>query len=857
MRASLFVSFSVSFCIYSCTRLMICGALVTKELRECLQSLIELVYESYGDKHLRKRHKGTCSWIFSHENYRCWLEDDDHPILWIYGGPGFGKTVLSAVLSKEPISDQQTSFDQECSVAYFFCDDIDNRLNTVHALLTNILAQHLRQDPNALIHFSNEPVYNIHKEKTEWTVEMLWGVFSGIVNDEKLKPMIVIIDALGMLLGHASFCGCPVDNPANSTDECKEEARTAFLDKLWDLFNGNLANLIGKRLKIVITSRPQISIESYFPSVVKIPLDSNNLNDIASYVHASILQLKKRNFPVELRQEIQEVLIEGSNGVFLWVHLILYDLQTSSRTSPLAIRRRLKTLPKSLPDLYRNILLEIKPENLEAAHKILQWVVWAERPLTLQELAIAIAIQPGHKSMSALSDAMEPDLENVLRSIFGALIMVQDNSVYFVHQSTKDFLRGVISISGEQFSLQSNESNLHITISCLTYLSFDEFETRTVASDLVSHPNKVSVDGSFFHYSCYWLEHMRQLDDDTLKSLSNGLPDLYGKILQISPDDLIIANNILRWVVWAERPLTLQELAIAIAIQPGNKSMSALSDAMEPDLENVLHSIFGALIVVQNNSVCFVHQSLKKFLKHIDLIPNAGLSLQSNDANLHITISCLTYLSFDKLETRPVSFDPVSHSNIASVDDSFFHYSSCYWPDHMKQLNDELQRTPLLKTAFLNFAQSETKMEASWSIYRATTVLPLLELKPYAMAIHYGLPNLVQFLSDNRVDVNPRHSPQGNALLEEACDDKDDIVRFLVEQGADVNAQGGYYGNVLQAAAYEGKDDIVRYLVDQGADVKAQGGHFGNALQAARRQGHTYIVDYLVGRGSDLSSHLG
>jgi Cdc6-like AAA superfamily ATPase len=191
------------------------GKLVTKELCECLRSLNESGYESYQDKHFRKRHEGTCSWMFSHKNYRSWLENEDNLILWIHGGPGFGKTVLSAVLSKELITDQRVSFGQECSVAYFFFDDKDDRLKSSYPLLTNILAQLLRQNPNALIHFFNEPVYNIDKEKTVWTVEMLWRVFRRIVNDEKLKPTIVIIDALGMFLSHRTRCqGCPVENSA-------------------------------------------------------------------------------------------------------------------------------------------------------------------------------------------------------------------------------------------------------------------------------------------------------------------------------------------------------------------------------------------------------------------------------------------------------------------------------------------------------------------------------------------------------------------------------------------------------------------------------------------------------------------
>jgi hypothetical protein len=77
---------------------------------------------------------------------------------------------------------------------------MDGRLKTSHALLTSVLAQLLRQNPNALIHFSNEPVYSFDEVMKMWTIEVLWGVLSRMISDEKLKPVIVIIKLSWLLL---------------------------------------------------------------------------------------------------------------------------------------------------------------------------------------------------------------------------------------------------------------------------------------------------------------------------------------------------------------------------------------------------------------------------------------------------------------------------------------------------------------------------------------------------------------------------------------------------------------------------------------------------------------------------------
>jgi hypothetical protein len=231
-------------------------------------------------------------------------------------------------------------------------------------------------------------------------------------------------------------------------------------------------------------------------------------------VKSNVLDLQQLKIPIDLRNEIKEVLIKGSNGMFLWVYLILYDLQTSTQASPYAIRQKLKSLPKDLPDLYNRILRNIKPEDLEVANTILRWVVWAERPLTLHELTVAIAIRPGQRSMDALSEMMEPDLERILRSILGAMVITQNNEVHIIHQSAKDFLKDPDWMESERFSLQSNEANLYISISCLTYLSFEEFEYAPVEDEYPWNYHEVieqqNNESKFFRYSStHWLDHIR------------------------------------------------------------------------------------------------------------------------------------------------------------------------------------------------------------------------------------------------------------------------------------------------------------------------------------------------------------
>jgi hypothetical protein len=160
--------------------------------------------------------------------------------------------------------------------------------------------------------------------------------------------------------------------------------------------------------------------------------------------------------------------------MFLWVSLILDDLKNSNTTKPRIIREKLRALPPTLPDVYKDILRKIKPENIPAANTILQWVVWAVRPLSLQELAVATAIKPHYTSLSSMQDEMELDMKMVLRSIFGPLIKVDANdTIHLVHQSARDFLRSDYAHEFlANWHLSSAESNLQLAIGCLVYLLF-------------------------------------------------------------------------------------------------------------------------------------------------------------------------------------------------------------------------------------------------------------------------------------------------------------------------------------------------------------------------------------------------
>ncbi|KAF8252005.1 hypothetical protein K440DRAFT_595040, partial [Wilcoxina mikolae CBS 423.85] len=179
----------------------------SQEYIDCRKSLKPSDYKSYRDDLLLRRHENTCTWILDDQRYRTWNEKDGQAILWISGGPGFGKSVLSSFLTQE-ITRGKTN---QLYLNYFFCDDKDERLRTAHAILVNLLTQLLEQIPDVIMHFLAESEYTTTKEKTAWNYGMLWRVFERIMNDTHCGKIYILIDAL---------------------DECEEESCTKLLKQL-------------------------------------------------------------------------------------------------------------------------------------------------------------------------------------------------------------------------------------------------------------------------------------------------------------------------------------------------------------------------------------------------------------------------------------------------------------------------------------------------------------------------------------------------------------------------------------------------------------------------------------------------
>ncbi|KAG8526793.1 uncharacterized protein KY384_008222 [Bacidia gigantensis] len=418
-----------------------------------------------------RRVDGTCEWLTQHPHYQDWLADASHPILWISGGPGKGKTMLATYITEvlQPVVDAADNI-----LLYYFCSNRDKNRNTALTIMRGILHQYIDLSP----HLANDIKNSFEgTETTKYTISSfasLWRVFLTLLQQSTSSQVVCVLDGL---------------------DECEKESLRQLLDAV-----GNYLSKSGEkarpRLKLIILSRPQVAVlESKLGQYQQIKLDASDTeisHDVERYIFAKVAELaSEQNLSEKMVAQVQHNLLAGADGTFLWVGFVANELQGRSWSK---IDEILRHVPKGLGGIYQRLLQQICDK--EALVPIMQWVVLAARPLTLEELTVAAGI----KTASTLPATQVT--KNRLR-FGGLLVKVEGDVVNLVHESAKEFFQSdQVDIKGINMFHMSQDTHRTLMQTCLAHV---ERGYRNLGS-----LHGKSEDDPFLSYaSQYWPVHFQ------------------------------------------------------------------------------------------------------------------------------------------------------------------------------------------------------------------------------------------------------------------------------------------------------------------------------------------------------------
>lgn len=422
-----------------------------------------------------RRADGTCEWLTQHRCYQEWLEDANLPLLWISGGPGKGKTMLAIYITEvlQPVVGAA-----ENVLLYYFCSNRDRNRNTALTILRGIIFQWIDLHPQLAQYIKNSFEGTETTKSTVSSFVSLWNVFLTLLRQSTSSQVVCVLDGL---------------------DECEKQSLRQLLDAIGNYLS-NSRNTSKPRLKLIILSRSHpVVLESRLGQYQQIKLDDSDTeisHDVERYITAKVTELaSEQNLSKEMVAQVHQALLAGADGTFLWVGFVANELQGRSWDK---INEIIHRVPKGLGGVYQRLLQQI--DDKEALVPILQWVVLAARPLTVDELTVAAGIETS-------SNLTAVEVTKHRLRFCGPLVKIEGDVVNLVHESAKEFFQSnQVNIKGINMFHMSHGTHRALLRTCLAHVE------RSYGSS--SRIDERSSHDSLLHYAGqYWPVHFHHAID--------------------------------------------------------------------------------------------------------------------------------------------------------------------------------------------------------------------------------------------------------------------------------------------------------------------------------------------------------
>jgi hypothetical protein len=388
--------------------------------------------------------------------------------------------------------------------------------------------------------------------------------------------------------------------------------------------------------------------------------------------------------------------------------------------------------------------------------------------------------------------------------------------------------------------------------------------------------------------------------EGALEILPQDLDKTYERIVdQIEkqePQLQLLAQKILTWVFYATRPLSIEELVDAVAIDDTCLTRRDLDSNAYP--EEAIFEACANLLTQEMSSVRPIHYTVQEFFmkpRNNSSSTTLNCTANRNLAYTHLTNCCIRYLMLNSVADTPcddgedlqnrLHINPlVAHSAYAF--DHYFVRLDNVSPDLQQNLNNLLLGSKQSLASILQLRKLRDNSEwgnilASFSpfpddifpediiyataLFNSAQLLSIndrwKDLKAPQYALHRaagaGIVDAILPLIKAEQDVRGEDTHRLTPLYYACEGGYVEICRLLIKFGANINAQGGYYGNALQAAFGKGHEAVMKILIEKGANVNAQNGYYGNALQATSERGYEAIVKLLIEKGANVNAQGG
>ncbi|KAI5783940.1 ankyrin repeat-containing domain protein [Peziza echinospora] len=797
-----------------------------------------------------KRHHDICAtrlgssgtWLTESQKFLSWRNREPTPdtvdrILCCYGNPGAGKTVMSSLVIENLFKFRSDHQGGNIGVAVLYSDYRDHASQTGKNILGSLLQQLLLLLPSIPVEVQ-EQLVSVQMQRKHVETVHISQMLKKIVKE--FHSVFVCIDAIDEL------------DPKTCNEllvSLREQLPTA---KMFLTGRPTVRDTIIRALKMSAHPPEEFIIKA-------------SESDIQSFL-SNELEIDKNITPdamnSELHAEILHKLTEDSKGMFLLPRLqiktVLQEVTIWKRRNALA------TLPQSLDEAFSDMVGRILKTSSSLSpslgERTLTLLHLAYRPLTLQEVQDALAVEPG---TTERNESNVPCRETILKTCLGLVMVDEETStVRFVHFTLEEHFKQ----HGRRY-FPNGHSNLAEL--CLTYLTYREVYILGPAETYqgLSHRTR-------FHYSnhgyddftrqkhsnwqrfqelqprFHFLEYAALHWGDYVRESGAGGEALKGLVMKLlRPSDSTAAYP----CAFDRLPLTIVEYhsEFSIALTGPHVASYFGLETYVPHLIGHSQGRIELLIAVLRG-----HEGLASALleRGVDvnstdgrgeyLLPRAGRSLAQflSSKILHqpsirkIAIGCRpapeTVLGASALicaaklgHAGVVELLLARGANVESRDEKGI--TPCMWA--AKEGHEGIVRLLLAKGADVRAKDKKG-------------------ITPFMWAAKEGHEGVVRLLLAEEAALHPLI-----AMLP-AKNGHEGVLRLLLERGADAEARAGAGESPLTVAAGRGREGVARLLLQAGVDVNADDDRGKSPLSYAAEGGHEDVARLLLQSGADWES---
>ncbi|KAI5836982.1 ankyrin repeat-containing domain protein [Morchella snyderi] len=813
----------------------------------------------------------TGGWFSREDDVQAWLDEANKTsrLLWLTGIPGSGKTFLSSIF----LAHTKSTFPKGISIAYAFLRDNDSNFAEV---IRTLVAQ--------LLHHSNQLLRYLEEKRES--------------NPYPPSSQAELQEILDLLLGDIGITYLFIDG----LDEIDIKQREMVL--------GTICFLLPKaeNLRVFLSSRYEVDISDSLKGIDshirRVDIGTKNQSDIDTYVTGEGKAIfKKYILDDTMRQEIQNILDRvcwKAEGMFLWARLVMYDLK--SQVDMEGLEYAADNLPTGLEEAYGRILNRINEKITERerdlAKRVLAWIMYSKRPLSLNELMQAMAISEGDRCMNE-----RKRIRVRLDELCGPIVEFDArDKIRFVHFTVKEYLKSEYSASFK--IIPQVDAHRDMAITCITYLSFTCVDTSIEDKMVIDFVR--SGEYCLYQYAeSYWLDHVKdaiKLGNDN--SWVESLVPLLDRLVKLRLDEIPphridnlkpsgehqFLGEFSRWPEIQRYLLTYHNITcgnavsgatlvdpfgLQISVKRFRKQLEILFTSESKADKDKLHQYYGENIFKCSQVHCAYYvegfgveekrdehlnthtrpvkcsfqgcdfesigfatpSALKAHVQRyhpIHTYDEEKCNLSSPNAGQPLGISDPKIVLFDSISTRDLEVVKTV-LELGLCLDSVFKGDEPVLHHALKAGSEDIFRLLLEKGA--NADEIDRRSKA--------TIL--------SSAVSRGLEQCVQLLLDWGADINKGGEGENSvAPLSLAINVCYNLVRLLLENGADANTAGSGGIPALILAVEAEQTAIAKLLLEYGANVDSTDSKGVTALVYAARKSAA-IVQLLLEKGADAN----